>query len=36
MKTIPVFYCPQMSVDSRGYSPSASKPEQVLADWQKS
>lgn len=34
MQRIPVFYCPQMSVDSRGYSPSASKPERVVADWQ--
>ena len=33
MKTIPVFYCPEMSVDSQGYSPSASKPEKVVADW---
>lgn len=34
MQTIPVFYCPQMSVESGGYSPSASKPERVVADWQ--
>ena len=33
LKTIPVFYCPEMSVDSGGYSPSASKPQQVVADW---
>ena len=33
MKTIPVFYCPEMSVDSGGYSPSASKPQQVVATW---
>jgi acetoin utilization deacetylase AcuC-like enzyme len=33
LKTIPVFYCPEMSVDSGGYSPSASKPQQVAADW---
>lgn len=33
MKTIPVFYCAEMSVDSGGYSPSASKPQQVVADW---
>ena len=33
MKTIPVFFCPEMSVDSGGYSPSASKPQQVVADW---
>jgi len=36
MKAIPVFYCPEMSVDSRGYSPSASKPQQVVADWSNS
>lgn len=34
MKSIPVFYCREMSVDSGGYSPSASKPEQVVTDWQ--
>ena len=33
MKSIPVFYSPEMSVDSGGYSPSASKPQQVVADW---
>ncbi len=33
MKTIPVFYSPEMSVDSQGYSPSASKPEKVVTDW---
>ena len=33
MKSIPVYFRPEMSVDSRGYSPSASKPEQVVADW---
>ena len=33
MKTIRVFYSPEMSVDSHGYSPSASKPEKVVADW---
>ncbi len=33
LKTIPVFYSPEMSVDSGGYSPSASKPQQVIADW---
>ena len=33
MQQIPVFYCPQMSVSSGGYSPSASKPERVVADW---
>jgi len=33
VQTIPVFYSPEMSVDSRSYSPSASKPEQVVADW---
>ena len=35
MKTIPVFHSPEMSVDSQGYSPSASKPEKVVADWSK-
>lgn len=29
-----VFYRPEMAVDSRGYSPSALKPKQVVADWQ--
>ena len=33
MQTIPVFFSPEMSVDSQGYSPSASKPEKVVADW---
>ena len=31
---IPVFYNPMMSIDSGGYSPSASKPAQVVQDWQ--
>ena len=34
MKCIPVFYSPEMSVDSRGYSPSASKPKKVVSTWQ--
>ena len=33
MNSIPVYFRPEMSVDSRGYSPSASKPEHVVADW---
>lgn len=33
VQTIPVFFSPEMSVDSQGYSPSASKPEKVVADW---
>lgn len=34
MPQIPVYYSPQMSVNSGGYSPSASKPERVVSDWQ--
>ena len=34
MKTIPVFFTPQMVADSRSYSPSAAKPKQVVASWQ--
>ena len=30
---IPVFYLPEQSVDSRGYSPSGDKPEKVVKDW---
>lgn len=30
-----VFYRPEMAVDSRGYSPSALKPKQAVADWKK-
>ena len=33
MKLIPVYFRREMSVDSLGYSPSAAKPEQVVADW---
>lgn len=33
MNHIPVLFMPQMSVDSRGFSPSASKPALVVADW---
>jgi len=28
-----VFYDPRMSADSGGYSPSAAKPDLVVADW---
>lgn len=31
MNSIPIYFRPEMSVDSRGYSPSASKPEHVVA-----
>lgn len=34
MQTIPVFYRPEMVADSKGYSPSASKPAAVVQDWQ--
>lgn len=30
---IPVFYDLRMAVDSRAYSPSAAKPQKVIADW---
>ncbi len=33
-KSIPVFGSPETSVDSRGYSPSASKPKNVVSNWQ--
>ena len=33
MKTIPVFYSPKMVADSRSMSPSAAKPEKVVASW---
>jgi len=33
--TIPVFYTPKMVADSESYSPSAAKPAQVVASWQK-
>jgi acetoin utilization deacetylase AcuC-like enzyme len=33
MKTIPVFYTPKMVADSRSMSPSAAKPEKVVASW---
>ena len=36
MNSIPVFYRPEMSVESHGYSPSASKPQFVVDDWQAS
>ncbi len=35
-KMIPVFYCEQMLADSQSFSPSASKPGQVVAEWQSS
>jgi acetoin utilization deacetylase AcuC-like enzyme len=31
---IPVFYAPQMVADSQSSSPSAAKPEKVVASWQ--
>jgi acetoin utilization deacetylase AcuC-like enzyme len=31
--TIPVFYVPDMAGPVTGYSPSAAKPRQVVADW---
>ena len=34
MKNIPVFYSPEMSVQTASYSPSSDKPRQVVADWQ--
>ena len=33
MKTLPVFFSPQMVADSGSYSPSAAKPLQVVASW---
>lgn len=35
IKRIPVFYRPEMVADSGGFSPSASKPRAVVADWQR-
>jgi acetoin utilization deacetylase AcuC-like enzyme len=35
MKTIPVFFTPKMSADSKCFSPSASKPRQAVASWQR-
>lgn len=35
MKTIPLFFTPSMVADSASYSPSAGKPLQVVASWQK-
>uniref|UniRef100_UPI004048B56F hypothetical protein n=1 Tax=Limnohabitans sp. TaxID=1907725 RepID=UPI004048B56F len=32
--SVPVFYSPQMVANSGSYSPSASKPEQVIQSWQ--
>jgi acetoin utilization deacetylase AcuC-like enzyme len=34
MKSIPVFYSPEMSVQTTSYSPSSDKPRQVVDDWQ--
>ena len=34
-RTIPVFYTPKMVAKSASYSPSAAKPEQVVASWQR-
>ena len=33
MRTLPVFFTSQMVADSGSYSPSASKPQQVVASW---
>ena len=33
MKTLPVFFAPQMVADSSSYSPSAGKPVQVVQSW---
>lgn len=33
MKTLPVFFSPQMVAESGSYSPSAGKPVQVVASW---
>lgn len=33
LMTIPVFYRPEMVAPAQGYSPSAAKPAQVVADW---
>lgn len=35
MKSIPVCYTPEMSVDFSSFSPSAGKPALVVADWQR-
>jgi acetoin utilization deacetylase AcuC-like enzyme len=34
LKSIPVFYCENMLADSGSFSPSARKPQHVLAAWQ--
>lgn len=34
IESVPVFYREEMSVDSHGESPSASKPQRVVFDWQ--
>lgn len=33
MKTLPVFFAPQMVADSSSFSPSAAKPLQVVTSW---
>jgi acetoin utilization deacetylase AcuC-like enzyme len=33
MKNIPVFYCPEMSVQTTSYSPSSNKPREAVDDW---
>jgi acetoin utilization deacetylase AcuC-like enzyme len=35
MKTLPFFFSPSMVADSGSYSPSASKPAQVVASWKR-
>jgi acetoin utilization deacetylase AcuC-like enzyme len=35
MATIPVFYTPAMVADAQSISPSAAKPEKVVASWQR-
>jgi len=35
MKAIPVFFTEAMSADAGGFSPSAGKPRQVVASWQR-
>lgn len=35
MKTIPLFFSSSMSADSGSFSPSAGKPRQVVASWEK-
>ncbi len=35
MQTIPVFYTDKQTAPAQGYSPSAAKPAQVVAEWQR-